>query len=396
MRYLALACVGRKHAPELNRRLPPVEIAARNPIQVEAVLVLQPEVDGSFQGLPRRFSGWLLDANGDVEPLLKDQYLLRDTGLKPLRFGLGKGNGGNLLLGYGPRFQPHLGTDGFDFADPHHRLRRVASLFDPNVQVTDPLAFLQRLSYKGVLYERPRSRDFLSRLNRELASLMNVHSGAWMEKKHDFAPAWRCLGKEAKQASTFSLDGARHVLDASVYCEDPFDMTGIMVIDGIEEWCSNSMFAEFLGLLDSLFPKFQFLITLSKTRRFKVPVQFLSQALTIPRAVRPQPKRKPRLPRGAVLLIDVDSTLPNLALMNLSQHCKNQGRKVALARRSASFEKVNEVFASCVFAFPQSAIRVEQLRKKVGSALQVGGSGVYIAAPRSRDRASSGGLFTLS
>jgi hypothetical protein len=78
------------------------------------------------------------------------------------------------------------------------------------------------------------------------------------------------------------------------------------------------------------------------------------------------------------LLIDVDSTLPNLALMKLSRYFKNQNRKVTLARRKADFEKVNEVFASCVFAFPTSAVKVERLRKKFGSALQLGGSGVDI------------------
>ena len=46
-----------------------------------------------------------------------------------------------LVVGYGRRVIPHVGTDQFDiYLD--QRLRRCAGLFDAAARVTDPLAFL--------------------------------------------------------------------------------------------------------------------------------------------------------------------------------------------------------------------------------------------------------------
>jgi len=77
-----------------------------------------------------------------------------------------------------------------------------------------------------------------------------------------------------------------------------------------------------------------------------------------------------------MLLVDVDGTLPNVALMKLSRHFKAQGRRVALARGINGLPRAETVLASCVFSTPPSARRVETLRLTYGAGLQVGGSGV--------------------
>jgi hypothetical protein len=82
------------------------------------------------------------------------------------------------------------------------------------------------------------------------------------------------------------------------------------------------------------------------------------------------------LPRHTILLVDVDGTLPNLALMKLSRHWKACGRKVVLARGVQALPDAETVLASSVFSTAGSAGRVERLRRRYGAALQVGGSGV--------------------
>jgi hypothetical protein len=75
-------------------------------------------------------------------------------------------------------------------------------------------------------------------------------------------------------------------------------------------------------------------------------------------------------------LLDVDSRLPNLALMKLSRHFKLQGRRVQLIRKDESVEGAEVVYASCVFSTPASKRRVEKLRDYYGDTLILGGSGV--------------------
>ena len=92
-----------------------------------------------------------------------------------------------------------------------------------------------------------------------------------------------------------------------------------------------------------------------------------------------QPEKKPaRLPRGTILLLDVDSRLPNLALMKLSRYFKEQGRRVVLARRQAFVAGVEAVYASAVFSRPSTQNLVDKLRKHYGDSLIVGGSGVDV------------------
>ena len=77
-----------------------------------------------------------------------------------------------------------------------------------------------------------------------------------------------------------------------------------------------------------------------------------------------------------MLLVDLDSRLPNLALMKLSRHFKAQGRVVELRHGTKSLPPAETVLASCVFNTPVSARHVEVLRRHYGDALQLGGSGV--------------------
>lgn len=377
--YLALACAGTRLAPTVHPILRSLHSFRPEPVSLEYVLIRQsPQEYGGLQ-TPRKRSGWKISSSGELAPLTRTQADRCEQGVTMTKPHLGAGNSGWLYLGYGGQIHSHVNTDSFDFADPQHRLKRFGSLFDPQARLTDPIAFLERLHRKGVSYERGRSLSVLTHLNRELSELLNISPTAWLNKQHAIRLDWQRRSPVQQTLATVALDAARHLVDASVRCAEPFDQTGVLVLQDVEKWCPKGELIAFLNLLDSLFPCLQFLIALSQGCSAAVPSHLLKKTLPIPRPQpRPASTRRTRLSPGAVLLLDVDSQLPNLALMKLSRHFKNQGRRVVLARHDARLPHAKEVYASCVFAFPESARRVERLRLYYGSALHVGGSGVDI------------------
>ena len=175
------------------------------------------------------------------------------------------------------------------------------------------------------------------------------------------------------------LDVARHVYDAAEHLADPDPLAqpGVVLLAGADAWCAGPRLNQFLELLDARFPKLQFLVTLSASGRRKFPTGFLRKRLPVPEAQpRPRPCRVRRLAPATVLLVDVDSTLPNLALMKLSRSFKARGRRVVLARGVQSLPMAGTILASCVFNTSGSAKRVQILRRRCGDTLVLGGSGV--------------------
>ncbi|MFZ3044512.1 MAG: hypothetical protein WA151_01240, partial [Desulfatirhabdiaceae bacterium] len=79
-----------------------------------------------------------------------------------------------------------------------------------------------------------------------------------------------------------------------------------------------------------------------------------------------------------ILLIDVDSRMPNLALMKLSRHFKQKGRNVMLARGVNRIGSAREIYASCVFSSLLSSEKIRNLQKFYGDSLQLGGSGIDV------------------
>ncbi len=376
---IALACTGWRHAEPLSELLRPALAAAALPARAEFVLVRHAPQDCDAVQPPRRRSGWRIEPDGRLVPLRRKEARHGDPAAAFGKPPSGAGNVGRLFLAYGSRLQAHAGTDRFDFSHPHHRLRRFATLFDPQARLTDPVAFLERLHHKGVRYEKPRSRLYIARLNQELSALFEIAPDAWLSKRYDFRGLWERTPTERRPLIVVALDAARHVFDASPRLYGPFDQTGVLLLDGVEQWCPPEHFAAFMHLLDTVFPRLQFIASLADRERALLPGELLAQTLPIPQAQPCPPRLSPtHLPPGTVLLIDVDSQLPNLALMKLSRHFKAQGKQVVLAHPDTPITKADAVLASCVFAFPQSARRVAELRRRYGADLQVGGSGVDI------------------
>jgi hypothetical protein len=117
------------------------------------------------------------------------------------------------------------------------------------------------------------------------------------------------------------------------------------------------MFPNWARLMDALFPHAQFIITLDQQSRRAYPRNLLSGTCMLPMPEDQSRKLPSRLPRKVVLLVDLDSRLPNLALMKLGRFFKDQGRKVFLARHEARLAGAECVYASGIFSMPSTLNR---------------------------------------
>jgi len=378
LRCLALASLGQRQMPLLATQVG-AELGERSerPVRLELVLVQHAPQERAPHRPVRRQVGWRLWADGRAAPLAK-------TGLRSprpgARFGRpepGRSHVGRLLIAYGCRVTPHAATDQFGIY-PDQRVRRCAGLFDASARVTDPLAFLQRLRHKSC-YRAGRARALLARLSADLSEWLGWDVADSLTRRHEFEERWRATPAARRTPAVVLLDIARHVYDAAEHLFDPNPLLqpGVVLLAAADAWCEARCLERFLGLLDARFPNLQFIVTLSASARRRFPARLLRQRFPIPEVqLRPRPVPVRRLAPATVLLVDMDSTLPNLALMKLSRHFKSQGRRVVLARGVRSLPVAGTVLASCVFSTAASAKRVEAVRAQFGDSLQLGGSGV--------------------
>ncbi len=378
LRALAMAGLGCQQLEELARRSP-LELGRRRdqPVRVEFVRVRHAPQERGPTSPARRHIGWWLEPGNRCGAVCRASLRYRDPSIPAGSPESGRCNTGRLVLGYGHRVRPRAGTDSFHIY-PDQRLRRCASLFELKADLTDPVAFLRRLHYKA-RYRAGRARTLLGRLSADLSAWLGWDLARSLESATALETRWQATPAPVRAGAVVVLDIARHVYDAASRLEnrDPLQQPGVVVFNQPGAWCDSSRQREFFELLDALFPRIQFFIALSAPGRRRFPARLSAQSLPIPEPQpRPQPVPQMRLPRGTLLLVDVDGTLPNLALMKLSRHWKERGRKVALARGIKELAQAEAVLASSVFGVAPSLRRIEVLRRRYGERLQVGGSGV--------------------
>jgi len=80
-----------------------------------------------------------------------------------------------------------------------------------------------------------------------------------------------------------------------------------------------------------------------------------------------------------IALFDIDSKIPNLALMKLSSYYKSRGCQVKLSKRSELIS-ADLYFASAVFSSDKSQAKSRQLNERYGRRLIIGGIGVSLEA----------------
>jgi hypothetical protein len=380
LQLMALACGGPGFLVRLPCNLDLFRRRSDTPLHIEILLVRHSPCDGRSLNPGIFGSGIEINEGGQVKILRKNNCRMLPEGISIFKPPLGSGNLKYLILGYGSQWRAHKNTDVFDFRDPFHRITRFHSLFNADVPITDPIAFLFRLHYKAVRCSRFPAKQTIGRMSGLFKQYLNIETDRWLEKKCDFEKEWHQLRSWQQRVALPVLDAVRHIIDASPRSGTPLDRPGVMLLDRPDLFCTERIFPGWIMLMNRLLPAMQFVITLSGKARSNFPRSIQRKRLPIPPAFVPTESRpkKIRLPRGAILLVDVDSRLPNPALMKLSRYYKDQGHKVILARKDSKIKGVEGVYASSVFFSPASTRRVAALREYYGDSLVVGGSGVDI------------------
>lgn len=379
LQLMAVACAGDIFLRELPYALGRLCRNPDVPLQLEFILSTHHLIDSRSDAPPLLGSGIRIDGKGQVKRLTEKDCHLLPPDLPIRKPALGTGNSRCFLLAYGAELKHHDQTDDFNFTDPFFRVTRFHSLFNKEALVTDPVAFLTRLHYKGVLKSRFPAKWTMGRLSKSFRKYISIETGCWMERNCDFRKEWSQLRSWQRRAALPILDVARHMIDAFPGSGTPLNMPGLMLLNRPDFFCTKKGFSDWIKLMDLLLPAMQFVVTLSDNAILKFPNNVQKRRLTIPVVARkPKEKRRTRIPRGAILLLDVDSRLPNLALMKLSRYFKEQGRYVILARKESFIKRAETVYASCVFHSPASQRRISKLRDYYGESLILGGSGVDI------------------
>ncbi len=324
-------------------------------------------------------SGIRIDDADSIKRLTKKDIHFLPSKTSTRQLGHGTGNTPYFLLAYGPELHAHEKTDDFAFTDPFFRVTRFHSLFNKNALITDPVAFLSRLHYKGVRVSRYPAMQTMQSFVELFRDHLNIETGRWLNRTCDFEQEWSMLRAWQRKALLPILDAARHLIDAFPRSGTPLEMPGLLLLDCPDRFCTDGVFRSWIKLVDLLLPKMQITLTVAKSSLSSIPQELHQKQLFLP-VVQKQQKaeRIVRIPPKSLLLIDVDSRLPNLALMKISRYFKKKGRKVILTRKDSFVKKAEEVYASCVFSSSSSQCRIKRLRRHYGESLVLGGSGVDI------------------
>lgn len=378
LQLMALACGGTRLLYHLPFKLKQLCSHSSTPLQIE--IILTPHSCDIGSSAPHLIgSGVQIYNEGKVKRLIRKNCRFLPLNIPIRELGTGTGNSSFFLLAYGPELQSHDQTDDFNFSNQFFRVTRFHSLFNNQAPITDPVAFLNRLHYKGVRVSRYPAIQTMQSLKQVFKEYLDVETGHWMDKMCDFRQEWSLLYPWQKRAILPILDTARHMIDAFPRSCMPLNMPGLLLLDRPDLFCTEKIFPQWITLMDLLFPEIQFALTLSEKSRLKFPIKAQRKCLPLPAPLK-RTKTKPpaRIPPRGILLLDIDSRLPNLALMKISRYFKEQGRKVVLARKESFIKGVEAVYASCVFFSCSSQKRIESLKNFYGESLILGGSGVDV------------------
>jgi len=296
---------------------------------------------------------------------------------------------------------------------PHMRSSRFGTFFESRFPLAEPDAWLwkqrQRARYGG-----SRGTKLLNTALTAISSLLpGLKFSHWdSEKKAHFKNGSRKIvlddlpGKYRLMVG-WLIDFVRQLGDSRRFEMDLVEFEGILLTDDFKRLFHWGDSRVSLLKFSALFPNIQFIfgcenrriasrIAKSHPERVSCDSGQMAQAIVkkwiTPRVSRPknswshktkfQMERFPKVEpagRDDVVMVDVDSEIPNLALMKLSRFYKEKGRRVILCRDSRHHAESGTVFASIVFNRGATRQKVKRLKKLHGEALQLGGSGVYLS-----------------
>lgn len=163
LQLIALVCGGVRFFDQLRFDNQELFKHSHLPIRVESILALHSHDSCSRSVMG---SGLLIACEGKIKILKnKDcQFLSSENYCYTPR--IERGNSSYFTLGYGHELVAHNETDDFTFTDPYFRLRRFLSLFTAKARITDPVAFLAHIHYRGIQRLRIPPKHSMERLGR--------------------------------------------------------------------------------------------------------------------------------------------------------------------------------------------------------------------------------------
>jgi len=395
LQLIALALGGTRFLPHLPFPLQTLRRTSSSDLQLEFLLAPHPW-DRKLSSSHLLGSGIRIDGMGSIKRLTKRDSHFFPKKISICQLGHGTGNTPYFFLAYGPELHAHEKTDDFGFTDPFFRVTRFHSLFNRNALITDPVAFLTRLHYRGVRVSRYPAIQTMRSFAELFRDHLSIKTKHWMNRTCDFEQEWSRLCAWQRSALLPILDAARHLIDAFPRSGTPLEMPGLLLFDCPDCLCAERYFPRWITLVDLLLPKMQIALAVRKSLRTSIQKDLQKKQLSLPVVMKQRKTvRFVRIPPKSLLLIDVDNRLPNLALMKISRYFKEHGRKVILARRDSFVKNAEDVYASCVFSSSSSQSRVKRLQQHYGESLVLGGSGVNISKRLPREMEELPADYTL-
>jgi len=376
LRLLVVSCNGQAFLERLPFSFSTLRGNSAAPLRTSHIRVLHHRTDGGGQTDLKATGGTVITECGKVRPLSRsrreiyfEDHVVRNplSRTSPRR---------DFLLAYGDSLRAHDGDDDFDFIDPFFRTRRFHSLFSQDVFLTDPAVFLGRLFYRGVMKNRLIPSRVMEQLCRVLRKHLLLEVNHWLNKHLVASQEWKALPPDLRLVLLPLLDAIRLTMDAFPKEPAPLDLPGVIILDRPDRYCREALLPAWLSLWDELFPSVQFFLAIPSSQHTLAPDRVRKGVLPLPIPRGKESSTASKRAPADILLIDVDSRLPNLALMKLSRYFKERGRQVALARGAALVPSAPEVYASCIFTSPASSRKVTALRGFYGDRLVLGGSGI--------------------
>ncbi len=382
LQLIVLAVTGTRFIPQIPYSIQNLCQNDNTPLNLEFIITRHAETEGN-RSVGLLSSGISLFKDGSIRHLKKNELKNISTvenNISKIRSSSALNK--YFLLAYGHRLSPHINTDDFEFNNPFLRVTRFHSLFDESKKLTDPIAFLNQLQYRGIQCKRFLPLNMLKDLSGVAEKYLNTDSTKWLKQGFDFENEWLHLKIWQKKILLPVLDICRHLLDAFPCCKNTLKMPGVILLDRPDVLSGSKPVNCILEFLDTLLPEMQFIVNLSEKNILLVPNHLKQKHLQLPEinltSLKKQPPVKKVTP-GSIFLIDIDGKLPNLALMKLSSYYKDKGRKVVLLHKDTCIKGAYKIFASSIFNKASSAKYIKKLKKFYGKSLILGGSGVDIS-----------------
>jgi hypothetical protein len=378
LRLVLTSCNSPEHLSHIPFSFNMLRGAETGPLLTKNLRALHASTDNRNGHNPMVTGGTQINISGKIQkpPQIREGIFSREVVL--LNPSARTSPGRDFILAYGDDFAVHKGDDAFDFRDSLFRTRRYHSLFSATVSLTDPVAFLELLFFRGGKYKRRASWHILNRICRLMNDYGVMDVRHWLQTPSTAEQEWNAISGSLQKPFTLLIDAVRHTLDAFPKMGTPLDLPGMILLHQPNRCCEDDFFPAFLAMMDELFPNMQFVMTVPKEKQHLVPKVLLTKKLPLPSSQGKTLSRPIERKNVDVLLIDVDGRMPNLALMKLSRYFKQQGLKVTLVRGVNLISSAREIYASCIFSSHLSVDKIRKLQNFYGDSLQMGGSGIDI------------------